>query len=186
MRIVEVLDRPDMRELMKHRDSDQPVRPGVFYHATTESRLPSILHAGLQPRAENLHDNYDPRIYLTVSEETAVQMAFELRKAILFHKGQKRSWREGYAILKIAPLAGHPFYRDGYSNGGIYTDQPIPPAAISVVGIIDGEALMAKNWPDFWNWYFWKKTNTQPATTPRWPADHRYINPWESSLDSRK
>jgi hypothetical protein len=162
----------NFRDLMKPHNSDQPVTVGTLFHTTPENRLASIMTSGLEPRAENLQDNFLPRVYLATTEYDAIRIAFQLRKAIVLHKGQKKSWREGYAVLKIMPPPDHTFYRDGYFVGGVYTDETIPPSAISLIGIIDGQALLTKNWREFWNWYT-NHGGEYPATVPRWPSNRR-------------
>lgn len=91
----------------------------------------------------------------------------------MHHKGQKRNWRDGYAILKIQPPLGHTFFRDGYSNGGVYTEQAIPASAITLVGILDAEVMLVKNWSKFWDWYGYKK-GSRPTFAPRRPEDHQW------------
>lgn len=150
----------DMRELLKSKDADTEVSvPRFLYHATPEQRVASILSSGLEPRHENAQDNFSPRVYLTTEENQAVKIAFQLRKARIVH-GVKGAKSGGYTILKVDTnkLEGIRFCRDGYYPTGVYTLQSIPANAISVVMTISEDTFKVKNWPKFWNSYFWGKT----------------------------
>lgn len=142
MRAKEFTIKEDVRELLKLRTADKPISPPRFvYHATPSSNVPSIMTKGLVPRADNLQDRYDPAIYVTGSEGDARRIASQLRKAIIFNKAQKRTWKEDYAILKIdtTKIPNHKFYVDGYFSGGGYTKDAIPPEAIEQVGVVSFE-----------------------------------------------
>src|SRR3712207_3607231 len=92
MTIVESAGRGELshRDLLMPKDTDQPVRiSGAVFHATPEGRLPSIMLRGLEPKAENWQDEFPPRIYLASSEDRAVKIAFQLRKAMVHHGVQK-------------------------------------------------------------------------------------------------
>ncbi len=147
------------RDAMKSQDSDRPVKVATLFHAAPLSRVQSILENGLEPRSENSQDKYPDRIYLTTSESASVRISFQLRKALIHNKVKKSTWKESYAILKIDTSKlpnDFVFYVDGYFPQGVYTDKPIPPNAISVVGTINSELLLSKNWPKFWDRYFWE------------------------------
>lgn len=157
MRWKDIISENDFRELLKSQHADNFTEvPEHLFHATPADRLPGILEHGLQPRNENLQDHYEPRIYLTTNENSAVKIAFQLRKAIIYRGGQKRNWLPDYVILRVdTDKINSKFKVDGYYPGGVYTSDYIPPDVITVIGKLPGSILQATNWSKFWNWYFW-------------------------------
>ena len=145
----------NFREILKIKGADQPVEVGVhLWHVTPASRVSSILTHGLNPRHENLQDDFEPAIYLTTDEWQAVKIAFQLRKALIVNGAQKRNWVEDYVLIRVDTThLNNSFYKDGYYPTGVYTHQPIPTEALNSVMTIEGKNLLASNWPKFWEKY---------------------------------
>lgn len=153
------------------RESPPPPEPvsvsGALFHATPADRLALILENGLLPRAENRGFRYPPRVYCAVTEPDAVRIAYLLRSNLVLHRVHLPTTPIPYAILRIdAAALRSEFFRDPMYAGGVYTDEAIPPDALSIVGVLDGEALTRENWREFSQWY--QGEAPKPSFLKRW------------------
>lgn len=155
----------EIREILKHRDADKALNvDGPLFHVTPRNRLDSIFDKGLEPRSENVQDQFPLRVYLAQTEDRAVKLAFDLRKAMVTHKRIAMTCNEDWIVLSVCPAPETPFWIDGYSQGGVYTDRRISPDRISIAMDIPGDALKSKNWPSFWDDYFWGEARRLAAS----------------------
>jgi len=145
-------------------DLDQPWSvdeikpPPIAYHTTPAFNIEAISSKGLEPRADNPQDEYDPRIYLASTIMEAVSYAKQLRQALVKSKRVKSNWDEDYAIFQVntSGLPNKFFEEKGLRRRGFYTKEPIPPQNIQFVTMVDHEILLAKNFKAFKDWYFWQ------------------------------
>ncbi len=159
----------DLRERLKPYWADRPVPvSGALFHATPEDRLASILQHGLQPRAENVQDAFPTRVHLTLSRNDAVRIARQLKQALVAGGVVPARWKGAYAVLRVEPPPGAVFFADGFFPGGVYSDAGMPPESIRLVGLIEAEAFLSRNWKRFWNWCCWGE-GERPVFASRWP-----------------
>jgi hypothetical protein len=75
-----------------------------------------------------------------------------------------KEYKTDWVILKVN-TKDIQLYRDPASvnEDGVYTLESIPPENIMVYHTIDYDIIRSnKNWSDFWNWWFWERTDIKP------------------------
>jgi hypothetical protein len=108
----------------------QAKRYGVLYHLTPESRVESILTVGLLPKSENKSFSYSPRVHVLSGN-------LDFRNASIMAKklSEANGVKEDYVLLSIDVNKlpkGINFFGDINYPIGYWTEQSIPPSAISV------------------------------------------------------
>lgn len=109
-----------------------------LYHLSPECNAESILTNGLIPSSKNGTFNYPPRVYLLKPSIGILEMGDfieQLKNASPQHKNEK------YCLFKIE-LDKVPneveFYYDARYEWGIYTNDKIPPSAITIENFKNG------------------------------------------------
>ena len=108
----------------------QAKRYGVIYHLTPESCVENILSNGLIPKSENKSFSYPPRVYVLSGN-------LDFRDASIMAKklSEANGVKEDYVLLSIDVNKlpkGLNFFGDINYPIGYWTEQAIPPSAISV------------------------------------------------------
>ena len=108
-----------------------------LYHWTPQYCLENVVKQGLIPSSRNSVFQYPPRIYFMEGNGTAEQ---QRDLGYLLFKTNKDERNDGrYALLRINHKElddSIRFFGDPLSEIGVFTEQPIPPTAITLLTVI--------------------------------------------------
>jgi hypothetical protein len=154
-------------ETMNFKYGSKPVKINTCFHVTPLKNVNDILKHGLTPQNPPTHRDWEPTaIYLSKSTKGATQIARQLfnhKRNLMIGYGVKE-YKTDWVILKVN-TKDIQLYRDPASvnEDGVYTLESIPPENIMVYHTIDYDIIRSnKNWSDFWNWWFWERTDIKP------------------------
>ena len=106
-------------------DVEESFLPQYYYHVTDKKHLPKILKIGLTPKTKSKLSHHPERIYLAKDEE----YANDIMKQFL-----DGGFIKNPVILRIKPHGlTNVFLKDQQYDGGVYTQQNIPPKNIEIV-----------------------------------------------------
>jgi len=108
---------------------------GLLYHATPQSNVASIMRHGLRPRGwTHKRDPYPPRVYVATRLRPALDIGYALKNKGFPGLDTKQS-KEPWVMLVIDPTklkTKVKWWQDPMLRFSIWTDQPIPPSAITL------------------------------------------------------